>query len=142
MNSTVGTGRIRLSDGTVLRLKILIVDVKEAGFSPFGGVNFDVKVTGGVATESVPEDVKKLVADKPLVPAELPRDGWEILDIVEQQPAEAYDIVSSSKGEFLVKVVVEAVMASRNTMYRSTLNEPVYSVLWVSKISWRPKEGV
>jgi hypothetical protein len=31
-----------------MRLKILIVDVKEIGFSPFGGVNFYANVTGGV----------------------------------------------------------------------------------------------
>ena len=51
MGSSVGVGRVRLSDGAVLKLKILIVDVKEAGFSPFGGVSFDVKVVGGVAVE-------------------------------------------------------------------------------------------
>jgi hypothetical protein len=45
--SPVGVGRIKLSDGAVLKLKILIVDVRESGFSPFGGVNFDVKVIGG-----------------------------------------------------------------------------------------------
>ena len=65
-SSPVGGGWIRLSDGAVLKLKILIVDVRESGFSPFGGVNFDVKVVGGVAVESVPEEVKKLVANKPL----------------------------------------------------------------------------
>jgi hypothetical protein len=32
MGSSVGVGRVRLSDGAVLKLKILIVDVKEAGF--------------------------------------------------------------------------------------------------------------
>jgi len=29
-------------------------------------VNFDAKIIGGVAVESVPEEVKKLVANKPL----------------------------------------------------------------------------
>jgi len=42
-SSPVGVGWIKLSDGAVLKLKILIVDVRESGFSPFGGVNFDVK---------------------------------------------------------------------------------------------------
>jgi hypothetical protein len=137
--SPVGVGRIRLSDGAVLKLKILIVDVRESGFSPFGGVNFDVKAIGGVAVESVPEDVKKLVANKPLAPPEPPRDGWEMLDIIEQQPAEALEVVKSSKGEFVVKVVAEAVMAARNTMYRSIHNEPLYSVSWVNKVVWSPR---
>jgi len=46
--SPVGVGRIKLSDGTVLKLKILIVDVRESGFSPFSDVNFDAKVIGGL----------------------------------------------------------------------------------------------
>jgi hypothetical protein len=57
--------------------------VREAGFSPFGGVNFDVKVVGGVSTHSVPEELRKAVSGKPLMPPEPPPDGWEIVDIVE-----------------------------------------------------------
>jgi hypothetical protein len=64
---------VRLSDGAVLKLKILIVDVKEAGFSPFGGVSFDVKVVGGVAVESLPDSVRGLVDGKPFAPPETPR---------------------------------------------------------------------
>jgi hypothetical protein len=64
---------VRLSDGAVLKLKILIVDVKEAGFSPFGGVSFDVKVVGGVAVESLPDSVRELIGDKPFAPPETPR---------------------------------------------------------------------
>jgi hypothetical protein len=137
-SNPTGVGRIKLSDGAVLKLKILIVDVRESGFSPFGGVNFDVKVVGGVAVESVPEEVRKLVTDKPLIPPEPPKEGWEIVDIVEQKPAEAWEVVQSSRGEFAVRVVAEGVMASRNTLYRSPLNEPVYWVSWVYKVSWRP----
>jgi len=70
--------------GTVIKLKTFIIDVKESGFSPFGGVNFDVKIIGGIATESVPDNVKELVKDRPLAPPEPPREGWEILDIAEQ----------------------------------------------------------
>jgi hypothetical protein len=138
--SSVGVGWIKLSDGAVLKLKILIVDVRERGFSPFGGVNFDVKVVGGVAVESVPEEVRELVVDKPLAPPEPPKEGWEVLDMVEQQPAEAREVVQSSRGEFVVRVVAEAVMVSRNTLYRSIHGEPVYWVSWVYKVSWKPKE--
>jgi len=138
-SSPVGIGWIKLSDGAVLKLKILIVDVRESGFSPFGGVNFDVKVVGGVAVESVPEEVKKLVANKPLAPSELPAEGWELLGIVEQRPAEAWEVVKSSKGEFVVKVVAEAVMVARNTMYRTVHGEPLYSVSWVNKVMWSPR---
>jgi len=136
----VGIGRVKVSDGTTLKFKILVVDVREAGFSPFGGVNFDVKVVGGVAVESIPEDVKKLIIDKPLSPPEPPKEGWEVIDIVEQQPAEAWEIVQSSRGEFLVRVIGEAVMVARNVEYRTPLNEPIYWVSWIYKISWKLKK--
>ena len=37
-----GVARVELADDAVLLLKVMVVHVKEAGFSPFGGVNFDV----------------------------------------------------------------------------------------------------
>jgi len=134
----VGEGLIKLSDGTVLKLKILIVGVKETGFSPFGGVNLDIKVVGGITTVSVPEELRRAVADKPLTPPQPPKSGWEILEVVEQQPAVAVQTVETSKGHFTVRVVAEAVMASRNMEYRTSSNEPVYWVSWVYKVSWRP----
>jgi hypothetical protein len=142
-NQPIGVGVIKLSDDSVLQLKILIIDVKEAGFSPFGGVYFDVRVTGGVTTESVPESLKESMKDKPVfIPGpELPREGWEFVDIVEQKPAEALTTVNSSKGLFEVKVVAEATMVAKNTLYRSLANEPVYWVFWVYKTSWRPVKG-
>ena len=132
---------MRLSDGAVLKLKILIVDVREAGFSPFGGVGFDVKVVGGVAVESLPDGVRELVADKPPAPLEPPQEGWELLDVVEQQPAEAIEVAGTSRGDFVVRVVAEAVMAARNTLYRTPFNEPLYWLSWVYKVSWKPRGG-
>jgi hypothetical protein len=134
----VRPGFIRLSDGSQLVLKIFIIDVKEAGFSPFGGVNFDVKVVGGISTLSVPEELKKTVSNKNLMPPEPPRDGWEMVDIIEQKPAEAEEVVTSSQGKFVVKVTAEAIMVARNLGYRSTLGEPIYWVSWVYKFSWKP----
>lgn len=142
MPDAVGTGFIKLADGAVLKLRILIVDVKEMGFSPFGGVNFEVRVVGGIATHLIPRELKEAVADKPIVPPtqQLPQEGWEIVDIVEQQPAVAEEVVESSKGRFRIKVVAEAVMVARNTKYKSAHGEPVYWVSWVYKTSWKPVE--
>ncbi|MFZ8839775.1 MAG: hypothetical protein ACO2PM_12885 [Pyrobaculum sp.] len=140
-SQSIGVGDIKLSDGAHLRLKILIVDVKEIGFSPFGGVNFYTNVTGGVYVESIPDSLRELVEDKPLFPGlELARDGWELLDIVEQKPAEALEVVQSSRGEFVVRVVAEAVMVAKNTHYRSPTNEPIYWVHWIYKVSWKPRK--
>jgi hypothetical protein len=137
----IGVGDIKLSDGALLRLKILIVDVKEIGFSPFGGVNFYANVTGGVYVESIPDSLRELVKDKLLFPGlELAREGWELLDIIEQKPAEALEVVQSSRGEFEVRVVAEAVMVARNTHYRSPTNEPVYWVHWIYKVSWKQRK--
>lgn len=137
-SSGAGIGFIKLSDGTELKLRMLIIDVKELGFSPFGGINFDVKTVGGVATANVPEELKKIMINKPLTPPELPQDGWGIIDIVEQKPAVAEEVVDTSKGKYKVMVVMDAVMVSRNMNYRTIHNEPVYWVSWVTKISWKP----
>jgi len=139
MSSAVGVGRIKLSDGTVLSLKICVIDVKEVGYSPFGGVDFDVKAVGGVAVEHVAEEVKRLVADKPLMPPEPPREGWEPLEIAEQQPAAAEVEVQVSRGVFVVRVDAEAVMAARNLQYRSVHGEPIYWISWTYKAYWRAK---
>lgn len=135
------TGFIKLSDGSMLKLKIFIVDIREAGFSPFGGIQLDVKTVGGVSTHSVPDELKKSMADKPLMPPEPPIDGWELIDVEEQEPAIAEEIVDTSKGKFLVRVVAEAVMVSRNMRYRTIYNEPVYWVSWVVKTSWKPTQN-
>ena len=135
-------GVVKLSDGAILRLKITVVDAREAGFSPFGGINIHVKPIGGVATVEIPKELIDKIKDKPLAPTEPPLNGWELLDIVEQEPAVEEVIVDTSKGRYVVRVEAEAVMASRNMKYRNVFNEPIYWVNWVWKISWKPlKEG-
>jgi hypothetical protein len=136
-------GVVKLLDGSILKLRIGIIDAREAGFSPFGGVDIAVKVVGGIATKEVPEEVRKLVLNKPLPPPgpEPPREGWEILDVKEYAPAIAEEQVQTSKGLFLVTVKAEPVMASRNVNYRTEFNEPIYWLNWVYKISWKPLKG-
>jgi len=69
-------GIVRLADGSTLILRVAVVGVKYACFSPFGGANFAVKTTGGVAAISVPEELREHVRDKPLSPSDrLPQDG-------------------------------------------------------------------
>lgn len=135
-------GNIKLADGAILKLKITIVDIKEGGFSPFGNISFNVKTLGGISTVNVPDKIIKAVVDKPIAPpsSEPPHDGWEIIDIVEQEEPELEETVESSKGKFRVKVVAEAVMAARNMNYKTVENEPIYWISWVWKISWKPVE--
>jgi len=137
-----GFGRITLVDGSKLILRVAIVNVsKHPGSSPFGGVNLAVKTAGGVAIEELPEELKKAVADKPIVPPGLlPSDGWEYVDIVSQEPAfEEVEVVIDNR-KFIVRVESEAVMIARNLKYRSIEGEPFYAVNWVDKVRWKPVE--
>jgi hypothetical protein len=137
-----GAGRIKLGDGTELELRIMILDIREAGFSPFGGVNFSVKAMGGIATKVVPEELRRAVADKPTAPQEQPQDGWELVDIVEQEPAIVKESINSSRGRFAVRVAAEATMVARNLNYRVVFgdaSEPLYWATWVYKITWKPE---
>jgi len=135
-----GFGRITLSDGAVIVLRIAIVSVKKLNdFSPFGGVNLAVKVVGGVSLAEIPEELKRVVADKPVTsPDKPPRDGWEYVEIREQEPAfeEAEVVVDGRK--FVVRVEAEALMVVRNLSYRTEAGEPMYVVNWVNKVRWRP----
>ncbi|EZQ11337.1 hypothetical protein CM19_01020 [Candidatus Acidianus copahuensis] len=134
---SIGKGSLTLSDGTVITLVTYVLNVKETGFSPYGGVNFVVESITGITIERVPDELKEKVKDK-TIPNGVPQDGWEIIDIKDQKPAIVELETDSSKGKFMVRAETEAVMASRNLNYRTPSNEPWYSVLSINKVSWRP----
>ena len=48
-----------------------------------------------------------------------PRDGWQIIDIKDSEPAYEEREIETSKGKFLVKVQAEPVMAARNINYKT-----------------------
>ncbi|MFP3189988.1 MAG: hypothetical protein RXR31_01440 [Thermoproteota archaeon] len=136
-----GVAKVELSDGAILLLKVMVVHIKEAGFSPFGGVNFDVKALADVTVESLPDELKEKVRDKPVYYPyqpyqELLKDGWEFVDIKGQWPAVIETTVNTSKGTFRVKVVAEVVMVARNLSYKTPAGEPIYTVSWIYKVSW------
>lgn len=39
---------MKLIDETILKLKVTIIDVREAGFSPYGGINLLVRPIAGL----------------------------------------------------------------------------------------------
>jgi len=131
-------GIIKLSDNTTLTLKITIIDAREVGFSPFGGVHIAVKAVGGISTKNVPHELREKVSDKPLATSQIPKDGWELIDIREQEEACEKVKIDTSRGKFLVNVRAEATMAARNMQYKNEFNEPIYMLSWVYKVSWRP----
>lgn len=132
---------VKLSDSATLKLKAFILDIKEkAGPSPFV-VNLAVSPTAGISTTEIPENIKNAIVSKPLMPSKIPEDGWELLDIVSFTPAVVEQEYDSSKGKLLVMVQVDPVLASRNINYKTVLDEPVYWLSWVYKISWKFAKG-
>lgn len=133
-------GSIKLADGSVLKLRAVVLSIKEAGFSPFGGVNLVVKPIAGVSAEYVPEELRRNVRNRPAIPPTPPQEGWEMIEVMEYRSAVDEQEYDTSKGRFRVRVEVEPLMIARNMMFRAgeDLDEPVYWVSWVYKISWSP----
>ncbi len=131
-------GRVKLADGTVLKIIANILDAREHGFSPFGGVNIAVSQTGGSAVVEVSPELLEAVKDKPLcLPNNQPQDGWEMIDITEVTPVKAETKIETSMGSFLVKLVNQPTMVTRNLNYKSDLNDPVYIISFASIVSWK-----
>jgi len=79
------------------------------------------------------------VREKPVVPPDkLPLDGWELIEIKEQEPAQEIVEVDVNNSTYVVEVVGEAVMVSRNMNYRTDSDEPLYWVMWNVKTKWKP----
>ena len=137
--ATEGVLRVKLSDGTLVLINVKVVKVEEVGFSPYGGVMFNVLPTANITYEW-PDELKEKVKDRPFYYAwqELPRDGWEFVDIEWQEPSVIETAVNSSRGTFIVRFVSRALMASRNLGYRMPPGGPLYAVLVAHETTWRP----
>ncbi|HDJ89692.1 MAG TPA: hypothetical protein ENG40_03260 [Thermoprotei archaeon] len=59
------------------------------------------------------------------MPIDLPKNEWEMINIIDQKSAVAEEKVETSKSKYYVKVVAEAIMVSRNIKFRTLYNEPV-----------------
>ena len=80
-------GYVKVGDGSMIILRVAIVDVRlREEASPFGA-EFDVNATGGIAvypSESALNEVK----DKPVLePGKTVSEGWIRVDIAERAPA-------------------------------------------------------
>ena len=139
LSCTSTEGRVKLSDGSILKIVATIIDARESGFSAFGGINIIIKQSGGTAVVKIPDELINLAKDKPVYSiGELPKDGWEIVDIVEYTPALAETKIETSKGNYLVRLKVEPTMASHNLNYKSELGEPIYLLNLAPLVSWKP----
>ncbi len=129
----------KLEDGTTVVMKVILDSIKEAGFSPFGGVFLSINITTKISFLP-PEELKEKVKDKPMHYSDhqLPTDGWEVVDVTWQRPAVIETTVNTSRGVFSFKVVTEATMAARNMNYRLPSGDPLYHIMWVYKYYWKP----
>lgn len=66
-----------------MRLKLFIANIREAGSSPFDGINIYVMPLVGAITESVPDLLKMKVKDRPHAPQQILDDSWEFVKIME-----------------------------------------------------------
>jgi len=135
-----GLLKVKLADGTLILINVKVTKVEEIGFSPYGGVMFNAWFTISVTTYEWPDELKEKVRDRPVYYQwqELPKDGWELVDIEWQEPSVIETTVDSSRGTFNVRFISRASMASRNLGYRVPQGGPLYSVLVVNEITWRP----
>jgi len=117
----IGVGDIKLSDGALLRLKILIVDVKEIGFSPFGGVNFYANVTGGVYVSQTASESSSKISRSSQV-SSLPETAGNCSTSSNKTRRGAGgrpELTGRIRGEGCSRRV------ARNTHYKSPTNEPI-----------------
>ena len=139
-NVELGLGRV--ADGTVIVLRVAIVDMRPIRVgSPFG-VEFEVSFTTGISaypSQKVLEDFK----DKQvLMPRENLPDSWQQLGIVDKKSAvEEVEFNDEKLGKYIIRVEIEPLMAAVNTEKKSIKGEPIYAVRWAPKISWRKING-
>ena len=131
-------GYTKLSDGSIVILRVAVVDVRVRGSSSPFGIDFEVNATTGLSVYPSKDAVEE-VKDKPILePGKTINKGWVRVDIVEKKPAyEEVRFTDEGVGTYVVRVEIEPIMASRNVMVKTIRNEPLYVIRWVPKITWR-----
>ena len=131
-------GYVKVSDGSVIILRVAVIDVRvREERTPFGP-EFDVIATGGISvypSESALNEVK----DKPMLePGKAAGEGWTMVDIVEGRSAYEEVVYNDEKvGSYLIRVELEPIMVSKNASFKTVQGLPLYVVRWVPKVSWR-----
>jgi len=131
-------GYVKLPDGTLLVLRVAVVDVRVAHMeSPFG-VEFEVSFTTGVAAYPSEKALEEFRDKRILAPGEKPPSSWCQLEITSRDPAvEEVEYTDSKLGRYSIRVEIEPIMVSVNTEVRNVRGEPYYVVRWIPKITWK-----
>jgi len=130
-------GYVRVEDGSILVLRVALVDVRERRVSSPFGVEFDVNFNVGLAVYPSEESLREVEGKPILESGRVVSEGWAPVKIVEKTSAYEEAIYVGENGrQYLVRVEVEPIMASKNTMYRAAQGTPLYAVRWVPKVTW------
>ena len=130
-------GYVRVDDGSVIILRVAIIDVRlQDVISPFG-VEFEVNVTTGITVYPSSNSLNE-VKNKPTIePGRIVKEGWVQVNIVEKASAHEEIVYNDKKvGTYLVRVDIEPIMVSKNLLYKTVHGVPWYIVRWVPKVAW------
>ena len=134
-------GYVKLSDGSMVVLRVAVIDARvREETSPFG-VEFEVDATGGVSIYPSEKSIKEIENKPVLEPRRAVGEGWVRVDIVDKMPAYEEVIYDDGKiGAYVIRVEIEPIMVSKNTMFKSIRGQPLYVVRWVPKVTWSKLE--
>ena len=127
-------GYIKLSDATEIAMRVSIVDIEEGELKPVGP-DLRVGLQVSFVVKKVPEELKRLVRDKPLPPSDGSHlrdlDKWEIVKILEKDNAVEECLYRARDGKaYKVSVEVEVTVVARTLEYRDRYGNPVYHLRW------------
>jgi len=130
-------GYAKLSDGTTISIRAIIIDINEVSLTPVGpdlGIAYNVMVS-----VRSPSDLRERVKEKPLPPSDgshLSRlDIWEIVDIIESKGAVEECLYNAKNGKsYIVLLEIEPTIVARTLEYRDHMGNPIYYIRWSSRV--------
>jgi len=134
-------GYVKLYDNSIAIMRVAIINVKPLEGPSLYEVQFEVAPASGIVILPSQEVINE-VKDKPTIePGKIPTDGWTLVEIVEKQSAyEEVEYTLNEKEKYIIRAEMEALMASKNTNYRTIKGEPIYNIGSAVKITWKKGE--
>jgi len=121
-------GVYKLEDGCVIKARVILADVHMLGEDAVGPqLAYSVVVA---MRFTVPDDVRRRVADKPLATYVDAKDpGWRPVKVLESNSAYSEYILD---GRWLLKLRLEVVGVAKNENYRNEVLMPLYVARWTT----------